>query len=62
LIEKSLQREIFFMIHKVKQYLMHFLFTSHFKFNAKKDTYELNIEVNNLTPVERFLRGMDGNL
>jgi proteasome accessory factor C len=30
----------------------------HFKFNAKKDLYELNIEVNDLTPVERFLRGM----
>jgi predicted DNA-binding transcriptional regulator YafY len=29
----------------------------HFKFNPKKDLYELNIEVNDLTPVERFLRG-----
>lgn len=32
--------------------------TPHFKFNAKKDVYELNIEVNDLAPVERFLRGM----
>jgi proteasome accessory factor C len=32
--------------------------TPHFKFNAKKDLYELNIEVNDLTPVERFLRGL----
>ena len=31
----------------------------HFKFNAKKDLYELNIEVNDLGPLERFLRGMD---
>ena len=33
--------------------------TPYFKFNAKKELYELNIEVNDLTPVERFLRGMD---
>ena len=50
----------------LKQYLLlknDFPMTSpHFKFNAKKDIYELNIEVNDLTPVERFLRGMDGNL
>jgi len=32
--------------------------TPYFKFNAKKDMYELNIEVNDLTPVERFLRGI----
>ena len=32
--------------------------TPYFKFNAKKDLYELNIEVNNLFPVERFLRGI----
>jgi hypothetical protein len=32
--------------------------TPHFKFNAKKDLYELNIEVNDLGPVERFLRGL----
>jgi proteasome accessory factor C len=32
--------------------------TPHFKFNAKKDVYVLNIEVNDLAPVERFLRGM----
>ena len=31
----------------------------HFKFNAKKDVYELSIEVNDLGPLERFLRGMD---
>jgi len=31
-----------------------------FKFNAKKDLYELNIEVNDLGPVERFLRGVLG--
>ena len=31
----------------------------HFKFNAKKDLYELTIEVNDLGPLERFLRGMD---
>jgi predicted DNA-binding transcriptional regulator YafY len=30
----------------------------HFKFNAKKDVYELTIEVNNLAPVERFLSGL----
>jgi hypothetical protein len=29
-----------------------------FKFNAKKEVYELKIEVNNLAPVERFLRGL----
>ena len=28
------------------------------QFNAKKELYELNIEVNDLTPVERFLRGI----
>ena len=33
--------------------------TSHFKFNAKKELYELKIEVNDLTPVERFLRGVE---
>ena len=33
--------------------------TPHFKFNAKKDLYELNIEVNDLGPVERFLRGVE---
>jgi len=33
--------------------------TSHFKFNAKKDLYELNVEVNDLGPVERFLRGVE---
>ena len=27
------------------------------QFNAKKDPYELKIEVNDLGPVERFLRG-----
>jgi len=47
----------------LKQYLLlknDFPMTSpYFKFNAKKDMYELNIEVNDLTPVERFLRGMD---
>ena len=32
--------------------------TPYFKFNAKKELYELNIEVNNLSPVERFLRGI----
>ncbi len=32
--------------------------TPHFKFNAKKDVYELTIEVNNLAPVERFLSGL----
>jgi hypothetical protein len=32
--------------------------TPHFKFNAKTELYELNIEVNDLAPVERFLRGM----
>jgi hypothetical protein len=32
----------------------------HFKFNAKKDLYELTIEVNDLAPIERFLRGMGG--
>lgn len=32
--------------------------TPHFKFNAKKDVYELTIEVNNLAPVERFLSGI----
>jgi proteasome accessory factor C len=31
----------------------------HFKFNAKKEVYELKIEVNNLAPVERFLRGLE---
>ena len=31
----------------------------HFKFNAKKDMYELNIEVNDLAPIERFLKGME---
>ena len=31
--------------------------TPYFKFNAKKDMYELNIEVNDLTPAEWFLRG-----
>ena len=36
--------------------------TPHFKFNAKKDLYELNIEVNDLGPVERFLRGLGSNL
>ena len=50
----------------LKQYLLlknDFPMTApHFKFNPKKDLYELNIEVNDLTPVERFLRGMDGNL
>ena len=50
----------------LKQYLLlknDFPMTApYFKFNAKKDLYELNIEVNDLTPVERFLRGMDGNL
>jgi hypothetical protein len=30
-------------------------------FNAKKDLYELNIEVNDLAPVNRFLRG-DGQV
>jgi proteasome accessory factor C len=33
--------------------------TPYFKFNAKKDLYELNIEVNDLAPIEWFLRGMD---
>jgi predicted DNA-binding transcriptional regulator YafY len=50
----------------LKQYLLlknDFPMTApYFKFNAKKDLYELNIEVNDLTPVERFLRGIDGNL
>jgi proteasome accessory factor C len=32
--------------------------TPHFKFNAKKALYELKIEVNDLGPVERFLRGV----
>jgi predicted DNA-binding transcriptional regulator YafY len=32
--------------------------TPHFNFNAKKDLYELNIEVNDLAPIERFLRGI----
>ena len=49
----------------LKQYLLlknDFPMTApHFKFNAKKDLYELNIEVNDLTPVERFLRGVEGN-
>jgi hypothetical protein len=32
------------------------------QFNAKKDLYELNIEVNDLGPVERFLRGLGSHL
>jgi hypothetical protein len=28
------------------------------QFNAKKESFELNIEVNDLGPVERFLRGV----
>jgi hypothetical protein len=32
--------------------------TPHFKFNAKKDLYELNIEVNDFGTVGRFLRGL----
>jgi hypothetical protein len=32
--------------------------TPHFKFNAKTELYELNIEVNDLAPIERFLRGL----
>ena len=47
----------------LKQYLLlknDFPMTApHFKFNAKKELYELNIEVNDLTPVERFLRGIN---
>jgi proteasome accessory factor C len=31
----------------------------YFKFNSSKDVYELSIEVNNLAPVERFLRGLE---
>ena len=29
------------------------------QFNAKKESFELNIEVNDLGPVERFLRGVE---
>ena len=47
----------------LKQYLLlkndYPMTAPHFKFNAKKDLYELNIEVNDLAPIERFLRGMD---
>ena len=32
------------------------------QFNAKKDLYELNIEVNDLAPIERFLKGMEEKL
>jgi hypothetical protein len=28
------------------------------KFNAKKDLYELRIEVNSMEPVRRFVRGV----
>ena len=28
------------------------------KYIAKKDVYELSIDVNDLAPVERFLRGL----
>ena len=47
----------------LKQYLLlknDFPMTApYFKFNAKKDTYELNILVNNLDPIERFMRGLN---
>ena len=46
----------------LKQYLLlkndYPMTTPYFKFNAKKDLYELNIEVNDLGPLERFLRGI----
>lgn len=46
----------------LKQYLLlknDFPMTApYFKFNAKKDVYELRIEVNDLAPLERFLRGL----
>jgi predicted DNA-binding transcriptional regulator YafY len=47
----------------LKQYLLlkndYPMTAPHFKFNAKKDMYELNIEVNDLAPIERFLKGME---
>lgn len=33
--------------------------TPYFKFNTSKHLYELTIEVNNLAPIERFLRGLE---
>jgi len=30
------------------------------KYNPKKDLYELKIQVNDLKPIQRFMRGMDG--